>query len=124
MSTNGCAKKSSRSGAKRRVSRSGRFRPARAYSAGGIGNEAMRGTVGALQGGSVPDGDRDGDTSSFLKTGSRVTQDIFNDKSILITGGTGSFGKHYCKEILRRYKPARLVIYSRDELKQFEMQQD
>ena len=48
---------------------------------------------------------------------------MFNDKSILITGGTGSFGKKYVKTILERYTPRRLIIYSRDELKQFEMQQ-
>ncbi|PLW70244.1 UDP-N-acetylglucosamine 4,6-dehydratase (inverting) [Pseudohalioglobus lutimaris] len=48
---------------------------------------------------------------------------MFNDKSILITGGTGSFGKKYVKSILDRYRPARLIILSRDELKQFEMQQ-
>jgi UDP-N-acetylglucosamine 4,6-dehydratase len=49
---------------------------------------------------------------------------MFNDSSILITGGTGSFGKQYTKTLLERYRPRRLVIYSRDELKQFEMQQD
>lgn len=48
---------------------------------------------------------------------------MFNDKSILITGGTGSFGKKYTKTILENYKPKRLIILSRDELKQFEMQQ-
>ncbi len=48
---------------------------------------------------------------------------MFNDKTILITGGTGSFGKQYVKTILENYSPKRLVIYSRDELKQFEMQQ-
>lgn len=47
---------------------------------------------------------------------------MFNDKSILITGGTGSFGKEFVKLILLRYKPKRLIIYSRDELKQFEME--
>jgi UDP-N-acetylglucosamine 4,6-dehydratase len=46
-----------------------------------------------------------------------------NGKSILITGGSGSFGKKYVETILARYKPARLIVYSRDELKQFEMQQ-
>ena len=46
---------------------------------------------------------------------------MFNDKSILVTGGTGSFGKEFVKLILERYKPKRLIIYSRDELKQFEM---
>lgn len=49
---------------------------------------------------------------------------MFNNKSILITGGTGSFGKKYVKTILESYKPSRLIIYSRDELKQYEMQQD
>jgi len=48
---------------------------------------------------------------------------MFNDKSILVTGGTGSFGKELVKLILERYKPKRLIIYSRDELKQFEMAQ-
>ncbi|MES1932238.1 UDP-N-acetylglucosamine 4,6-dehydratase [Salinisphaera shabanensis T35B1] len=49
---------------------------------------------------------------------------MFNDKSILITGGTGSFGKKYTETLLKRYKPRRLVIFSRDELKQFEMAQE
>ncbi|MGB0466065.1 MAG: UDP-N-acetylglucosamine 4,6-dehydratase (inverting) [Pontibacterium sp.] len=49
---------------------------------------------------------------------------MFNDKSILITGGTGSFGKKYVETILSRYSPKRLIILSRDELKQFEMQQE
>ncbi|WOS64779.1 UDP-N-acetylglucosamine 4,6-dehydratase (inverting) [Sinorhizobium fredii] len=48
---------------------------------------------------------------------------MFNGKSILITGGTGSFGKMYVKTLLERYTPKRLIIYSRDELKQFDMQQ-
>jgi UDP-N-acetylglucosamine 4,6-dehydratase/5-epimerase len=46
---------------------------------------------------------------------------MFDGKSILITGGTGSFGKQYMRTILARYKPRRLIVYSRDELKQFEM---
>ncbi len=49
---------------------------------------------------------------------------MFNNKSIMITGGTGSFGKKYVKTILANYAPKRLIIYSRDELKQFEMQQE
>lgn len=49
---------------------------------------------------------------------------MFNDKSILITGGSGSFGKMYIRTILRRFKPRRLIVYSRDELKQFEMQHE
>lgn len=48
---------------------------------------------------------------------------MFNNKNILITGGTGSFGKKYTQIILERYKPNKIIIYSRDELKQFEMQQ-
>jgi len=49
---------------------------------------------------------------------------MFNDKSVLITGGTGSFGKQYVRTLLERYRPKRLIIYSRDELKQFDMQQE
>jgi UDP-N-acetylglucosamine 4,6-dehydratase/5-epimerase len=48
---------------------------------------------------------------------------MFNHKNILITGGTGSFGQKYVKTLLERYRPNKLIIYSRDELKQFEMQQ-
>lgn len=44
-----------------------------------------------------------------------------NDKSILVTGGTGSFGKNFVRTVLERYKPRRLVVFSRDELKQYEM---
>ncbi len=47
-----------------------------------------------------------------------------NDKSVLVTGGTGSFGKHFLKMVIDRYKPRRLIVFSRDELKQFEMQQE
>ena len=46
-----------------------------------------------------------------------------NDKSVLVTGGTGSFGKHFVKTVIEHYKPRRLIIFSRDELKQYEMQQ-
>lgn len=49
---------------------------------------------------------------------------MLNDQSILITGGTGSFGRQYIKTILERFKPRRIVVYSRDELKQFDMQQE
>jgi len=48
---------------------------------------------------------------------------MFDNKTILITGGTGSFGKRYVAHILANYKPKKVIIYSRDELKQFEMQQ-
>ncbi len=48
---------------------------------------------------------------------------MFNNKNIFITGGTGSFGKKYTQMILARYKPNKIIIYSRDELKQYEMAQ-
>ena len=48
---------------------------------------------------------------------------MLNGKNILITGGTGSFGKKCTEIILQRYKPKRLIIFSRDELKQSEMAQ-
>src|SRR5580698_6765215 len=47
-----------------------------------------------------------------------------NDKAVLVTGGTGSFGKHFIKTAIQQYKPRRLIVFSRDELKQFEMAQD
>ena len=49
---------------------------------------------------------------------------MFHNKSILITGGTGSFGRKYTKTLLERFQPRRIAIYSRDELKQFEMSQE
>jgi UDP-N-acetylglucosamine 4,6-dehydratase len=49
---------------------------------------------------------------------------MFNDKNVLITGGTGSFGKKCTEIILKKYRPKRLIIFSRDELKQFEMAQE
>jgi UDP-N-acetylglucosamine 4,6-dehydratase len=48
---------------------------------------------------------------------------MFNDKTILITGGTGSFGKKCTGVLLEKYRPKKLIIFSRDELKQFEMSQ-
>jgi UDP-N-acetylglucosamine 4,6-dehydratase len=48
---------------------------------------------------------------------------MLNGKSVLITGGTGSFGQKFVEMVLDRYRPRRLIILSRDELKQYEMQQ-
>ena len=48
---------------------------------------------------------------------------MLNGKTILITGGTGSFGKKFIQIVLNEYKPKKLIIFSRDELKQFEMAQ-
>lgn len=47
---------------------------------------------------------------------------MFNDKVILVTGGTGSFGKAFITKVLESYKPKKIIVYSRDELKQYEMQ--
>ena len=47
---------------------------------------------------------------------------MFTNQSILITGGTGSFGKKFIEKLLHKYKPNKIIVYSRDELKQFEMQ--
>jgi UDP-N-acetylglucosamine 4,6-dehydratase/5-epimerase len=49
---------------------------------------------------------------------------MFNDRTILITGGTGSFGKQCVKTLLSQYQPKKIIVYSRDELKQFEMAQE
>jgi UDP-N-acetylglucosamine 4,6-dehydratase len=49
---------------------------------------------------------------------------MLNNKAVLITGGTGSFGRMYVKTIFARYQPRRVVVFSRDELKQFEMQRE
>ncbi|MDA8089251.1 MAG: UDP-N-acetylglucosamine 4,6-dehydratase (inverting) [Nitrospiraceae bacterium] len=46
---------------------------------------------------------------------------MFNDKTILLTGGTGSFGKKFTEIVLGKYRPKKLIIFSRDELKQFDM---
>jgi len=48
---------------------------------------------------------------------------MFDGKNILITGGTGSFGKKFTQTLLKRYKPNKIIIYSRDEQKHFEMEQ-
>ena len=49
---------------------------------------------------------------------------MLNNETILVTGGTGSFGKKFIKTVLDRYNPKKVIIYSRDELKQFEMQEE
>jgi len=46
---------------------------------------------------------------------------MFNGKVIIITGGTGSFGRKFTEKVFRDYKPKKLIIFSRDEFKQFEM---
>ncbi len=49
---------------------------------------------------------------------------MLNGKTILVTGGTGSFGHHFVDYVLEHYKPKKIIIYSRDEYKQFVMQND
>ena len=49
---------------------------------------------------------------------------MFNNKNILITGGTGSFGKKFTETLLKCYKPNKIIIYSRDEQKHFQMAQE
>jgi UDP-N-acetylglucosamine 4,6-dehydratase len=61
--------------------------------------------------------------AAILRDFSQPWMDL-NDKTVLITGGTGSFGKHFIKTVANAYKPRRLIVFSRDELKQFEMQQE
>lgn len=46
---------------------------------------------------------------------------MLNNKSILVTGGTGSFGNHFVEYVLKHYSPQKIIIYSRDEYKQFVM---
>lgn len=46
---------------------------------------------------------------------------MVNDKTILVTGGTGSFGHHFVKHVINNYSPKKIIIYSRDEYKQFIM---
>ena len=49
---------------------------------------------------------------------------MLNNKTILITGGTGSFGKSFTRYVLKHYQPKKIIIYSRDEYKQFVMQNE
>ena len=48
---------------------------------------------------------------------------MFNNKIIFISGGTGSFGNRFIDIVVKKYKPKKIIIYSRDEMKQFQMQQ-
>jgi len=48
---------------------------------------------------------------------------MFNNQTIFISGGTGSFGNHFIKKMIKNYKPKKIIIYSRDEYKQFLMQE-
>ena len=47
---------------------------------------------------------------------------MINNKTILITGGTGSFGKKFINVILKKFMPKKIIVYSRDEQKQFQLE--
>ncbi|NDC57553.1 MAG: UDP-N-acetylglucosamine 4,6-dehydratase (inverting), partial [Alphaproteobacteria bacterium] len=49
-------------------------------------------------------------------------QPDLDGKVIMVTGGTGSFGQHFVRRVAARYTPKKLIIFSRDELKQYDMQ--
>ena len=61
---------------------------------------------------------------SKAKTDFDTTQTDLSGKAILVTGGTGSFGRCFVKAVLERYRPKRLIVFSRDEVKQHDMAQD
>ena len=52
-----------------------------------------------------------------------IKQPNLNNQTIFITGGTGSFGNQFVENMIKNYKPKKLIIFSRDELKQYEMSQ-
>src|SRR3546814_7552241 len=60
-------------------------------------------------------------TTLFRSTFSSANDVDLNGKSVLVTGGTGSFGQKFVRTVLQRYKPRRVIVFSRDELKQYEM---
>ena len=62
--------------------------------------------------------------SLYIYLNNNIYTNMLNNKSVLITGGTGSFGKKFVETILRDYPQVKkIIIYSRDELKQFELKQ-
>jgi UDP-N-acetylglucosamine 4,6-dehydratase/5-epimerase len=65
---------------------------------------------------------RNGTTPRTLSDGDRRKGYLLTNKSVLITGGTGSFGRAFVRTVLAEHKPSRVIVYSRDELKQSEMQ--
>ena len=49
---------------------------------------------------------------------------MFDNKTIFISGGTGSFGYRFIENVINNYKPKKIIVYSRDEYKQYKMQQE
>jgi UDP-N-acetylglucosamine 4,6-dehydratase/5-epimerase len=73
---------------------------------------------------SLEDNNSAGHVKSIDHVGNHPESNIdWKSQTILLTGGTGSFGKHFCKVMRKKYHPKVIRIYSRDELKQFEMRQ-
>lgn len=58
-----------------------------------------------------------------IKSELKQPKALFNDATVLVTGGTGSFGKKFINILLEEYQPRKVIVFSRDELKQFEMAQ-
>ena len=50
-----------------------------------------------------------------------MSKNFFNNKTIFVTGGTGSFGKSFLNFVVKNYRPKKFIIFSRDEFKQFEL---
>ena len=50
-----------------------------------------------------------------------IQQDLLKDKTLLVTGGTGSFGNQMVEELIRNHEPKEIIVYSRDEKKQYDM---
>ncbi|MGF1464190.1 MAG: UDP-N-acetylglucosamine 4,6-dehydratase (inverting) [Maricaulaceae bacterium] len=71
-----------------------------------------------------PPASEDGTEALFLGRDFRQPRINLDGKVVLITGGTGSFGKHFTRLVAQEFKPAKLIIFSRDELKQYEMAQE
>lgn len=61
-------------------------------------------------------------TRLFEHRSFRAPEPDLNGKVVFITGGTGSFGQHFVRRVVERYTPEKLIIFSRDELKQYDMQ--
>ncbi|MDD5643837.1 MAG: UDP-N-acetylglucosamine 4,6-dehydratase (inverting) [bacterium] len=53
-----------------------------------------------------------------------LNHDLFSGKTVLITGGTGSFGRKFTEIVIKKHNPKKLIIFSRDEMKQYEMHQE
>ena len=51
-------------------------------------------------------------------------EELFEGKTVLVTGGTGSFGKAFVKTLLERFNPKKVIVFSRDEFKHYQMQRE